>query len=234
MLGTIINAAAVIAGSSVGLALKKALSEKYTTIYFQAVGLFTLVLGMRMSLKISAPLIVALSLIAGGLFGEFCKLEERMNRLGDNIKKRFKIGNEQFTEGLVTAFLLFCMGSLSILGPVEEGLTGKVSELLKAKSLLDGFSSLLLSSALGIGVLFSVVPLVIYQGGITLVVRLFGKDIPENYINEITVVGGILLIGLALDILNIKKLRIVNLLPALIFVCIFIWLSEKFTIFFVR
>ena len=230
MLGTIINAAAVIAGSSVGLALKKALSDKYTTIYFQAVGLFTFVLGVSMSLKISAPLIVALSLIAGGLFGEFCKLEERMNRLGDYLKTRFKIGNEQFTEGMVTAFLLFCMGSLSILGPVEEGLTGKVSELLKAKSLLDGFSSLLLSSALGIGVLFSVIPLVIYQGGITFVVRLIGKDIPENYINEITVVGGILLIGLALDILNIKKLRIVNLLPALIFVCIFLWLSERITI----
>ena len=230
MLGTIINAAAVIAGSSVGLALKKALSDKYTTIYFQAVGLFTLILGMNMSMKISAPLIVALSLIAGGLFGEYFKLEERMNRLGDNLKMRFKIGNEKFTEGMITAFLLFCMGSLSIIGPVEEGLTGKVSELLKAKSLLDGFSSLLLSSALGIGVLFSVIPLVIYQGGITLIVGLIGKDIPDNYINEITVIGGILLIGLSLDILNIKKLRIMNLLPALIFVCIFLWLSEKFTI----
>jgi len=230
MLGTILNAIAVIAGSSIGLAFKKALSEKYTTIYFQAVGLFTLILGIQMSLKISAPLVVALSLIAGGLAGEYCRLEERMNRLGEQVKARFNIGNKQFTEGLVTAFLLFCMGSLSILGPVQEGLTGKMSELLKAKSLLDGFSSLLLSAALGIGVLFSVVPLVIYQGGITLVVRLFGKNIPDNYINEITVIGGILLIGLALDILNIKKLRIMNLLPALVFVCIFLWLSEKITL----
>ena len=228
MLGTIINAAAVIAGSSIGLALKKALSERYTTIYFQAVGLFTLVLGIQMSLKMSAPFIVVLSLIVGGLVGEFCRLEERMNHLGDYMKVRFKIGNEQFTEGLITAFLLFCMGSLSILGPVEEGLTGNISELLKAKSLLDGFSALLLSSALGIGVLFSIIPLLIYQGGITLAVRLIGKDIPDNYINEITVIGGILLIGLALDILNIKKLRIMNLLPALIFVCIFLWLNGKF------
>lgn len=225
MLGTVLNAATVIAGSGIGLAFKKALPEKYTAIYFQAVGLFTLVLGIRMSLKISAPFIVALSLIAGGLFGEFCGLEERVNRLGDRLKARFKIGNANFTEALVTAFLLFCMGTMSILGSVEEGLTGKMSELLKAKSLLDGFSSLLLSSALGIGVLFSVVPLVIFQGGITLVVRLIGKDIPEIYINEITVVGGVILIGLALDILNIKKLRIVNLLPALIFVCIFLWVN---------
>jgi len=231
MLGTILNAATVIVGSIAGLALKKALSEKYTTIYFQAVGLFTLVLGVQMAMKISAPFIVVLSLIVGGLFGEFCKLEERMNQLGDYMKRRFKIGNEQFTEGLMTAFLLFCMGTMSILGPVEEGLTGKMSELLKAKSLMDGFSSLLLSSALGIGVLFSVVPLVIYQSGITLIVRLIGQDIPANYINEITVVGGILLIGLALDILKIKKLRIMNLLPALIFVCLFLWLSGKITIF---
>jgi len=231
MLGTILNAATVIIGSSAGLALKKALSEKYTTIYFQAVGLFTLALGVQMAMKISAPFIVVLSLIVGGLFGEFCKLEERMNRLGDFMKRRFKIGNEQFTEGLMTAFLLFCMGTMSILGPVEEGLTGKMSELLKAKSLLDGFSSFLLSSALGIGVLFSVVPLVIYQGGITLIVRLIGQDIPANYINEVTVVGGILLIGLALDILKIKKLRIMNLLPALIFVCLFLWLSGNITIF---
>ena len=90
---------------------------------------------------------------------------------------------------------------------------------------MDGFSSLLLASALGIGVLFSVIPLIIYQGGITLIVRLIGKDIPESYINEITVVGGILLTGLALDILNIKKFRILNLLPALIFVCVFLWIS---------
>jgi len=226
MLGTIINAVAVVAGSSAGLALKKALPDKYTAVYFQAVGLFTLILGLRMSLKINAPLIVALSLIAGGLFGEYCRLDELMNRLGNNLKTRFRIGNEKFTEGLVTAFLLFCMGSMSILGPVEEGLTGNVSELLKAKSLLDGFSSLLLSSALGIGVLFSVFPLVIYQGGITLIVKLIGQNIPDSYINEITVVGGILLTGLALDILNIKKLRIINLLPALIFVCIFLWFSE--------
>jgi uncharacterized membrane protein YqgA involved in biofilm formation len=229
MLGTILNAATVIIGSVAGLALKKALSEKYTTIYFQAVGLFTLILGIQMSMKISAPFIVALSLITGGLFGEWCRLEARMNNLGDYLRMRFKIGSATFTEGLVTAFLLFCMGTMSILGPVEEGLTGKMSELLKAKSLLDGFSSLLLSSALGIGVLFSVVPLVIYQGGITLIVKLFGKDIPDYYINEITVIGGILLIGLALDILKIKKLRIVNLLPALIFVCIFLWLSGKIT-----
>lgn len=226
MTGTLINAGAVIVGSSLGLLLKKGLPDKYNAIYFQAVGLFTIVLGIQMALKITVPLLVVFSLIAGGLTGELLKLELRMNRFGDFLKKKFKFGNENFTEGLVTAFLLFCMGSMSILGPVEEGLTGKISELLKAKSLMDGFSSLLLTSALGIGVLFSVIPLLIYQGSITLLVQWLGQDIPENYINEITVIGGILLIGLALDILGIKKLKILNMLPALIYICLFLWLSE--------
>ena len=226
MIGTIINAGAVVAGSSLGLLLKKGLPEKYTTIYFQAVGLFTLILGVQMSMKITEPLLVVFSLIAGGLTGELLRLEERMNRFGDYLKTKFKRGNERFTEGLVTAFLLFCMGSMSILGPVEEGLTGNMSDLLKAKSLMDGISAMLLASALGIGVMFSTVPLLIYQGGITLLVMLIGKNIPEQYINEITVIGGVLLIGLALDILNIKKLRILNMLPSLIYICLFLWLRS--------
>ena len=142
------------------------------------------------------------------------------------LKKRFKRGNEHFTEGFVTAFLLFCMGSLAILGPVEEGLTGNLSDLLKTKSLIDGFSSILLASALGIGVMFSAIPVFLYQGGITLLVLLIGKNIPEHYINEITVIGGVLLIGLALDLLNIKKLRIINMLPSLIYICLFLWISS--------
>jgi Uncharacterized membrane protein, possible Na+ channel or pump len=226
MIGTIINAGAVIAGSSIGILLKKGLPEKYTTIYFQAVGLFTLILGIQMSFKITEPLLVVLSLIAGGLTGEFFKLEERINRFGDYLKTKFKRGSERFTEGFVTAFLLFCMGSMSILGSVEEGLTGNISELLKAKSLMDGFSAILLASALGIGVLFSTVPLFVYQGGITLLVMLIGKNIPEQYINEITVIGGVLLIGLALDILNIKKLHVLNMLPSLIYICLFLWINS--------
>ena len=228
MLGTIINAGAVVVGSSIGLLLKKGLPDKYSTIYFQAVGLFTLVLGIQMSLKITEPLLVVFSLIAGGLTGEFCKLEERMNRFGDYLKTKLKRGNERFTEGLVTSFLLFCMGSMSILGPVEEGLTGGVSELLKAKSLMDGFSAILLASALGVGVLCSTAPLLLYQGGITLLVMFIGKDIPAIYINEITVIGGILLIGLAFDILNIKKLHVLNLLPSLVYICLFLWLHSLF------
>jgi len=229
MVGTLINTGTVIVGGSIGLLLKKGLPDKYTTIYFQAVGLFTLVLGIQMSLKITEPLFVVFSLIAGGLTGECCKLEDRMNHFGNFLKTKFKHGNEHFTEGLVTAFLLFCMGSMSILGPVEEGLTGNMSELLKAKSLMDGFSAILLASALGVGVLFSSIPLLIYQGGITLLVMLIGKNIPDIYINEISGIGGILLIGLAFDILKVKKLHILNLLPSLVYICLFLWAYSLFS-----
>ena len=226
MIGTIINAGAVIVGSSIGLLLKKGLPEKYTTVFFQAIGLFTLILGIQMSLKLTEPLLVVLSLIVGSLTGELFKLEERMTLFGENLKKKLKRGNERFTEGFITAFLLFCMGSLAILGPVEEGLTGNISDLLKTKSLMDGFSSLLLASALGIGVMLSAIPLFIYQGGITLLVILIGNNIPEQFINEITVTGGVLLIGLAMDLLNIKKLRIINMLPSLIYICLFLWIQS--------
>ena len=125
------------------------------------------------------------------------------------------------TEGLITAFLLFCMGSMSIIGPIEEGLTGEISDLLLTKSMMDGFSAFMLSSTFGFGVVFSAIPLLIYQGGITIFADFIGNSIEDDTIKNLTAVGGILLIGLGINILNIKHLRIINLLPALIFICIF-------------
>jgi uncharacterized membrane protein YqgA involved in biofilm formation len=223
MTGTLINAAAVLAGGAIGLLIKNRLPERYSTVYFRAVGLFTLVLGIQMALKITAPLFVVFALVAGGLTGEWLRLEDRMTRLGDLLKTRLSVGNQHFTEGLVTAFLLFSMGSMSILGAIEEGLTGNVSDLLMVKSLMDGVSALLLASAMGVGVLFSAIPLLLYQGGITLLAMLAGSHIPDSYIVEITAVGGILLIGLAIDLLGIKRLQILNLLPALGYICLFLW-----------
>lgn len=228
MIGTLVNAGAVIVGSVIGLVFKKALPEKYQQIYFQAVGLFTLLLGIKMSLGISAPLLVVLSLVLGGLVGESMKLDEKIEQFGNWIKSKTSSKNDKFTEGLTTAFLLYCMGSMTIVGAIEEGF-GYTSDLLLTKSIMDFFSSIMLASALGIGVLFSAVPLLLFQGGITLIVSLIGKDIPGEIISEITVVAGIILIGLGINLLEIKKLKIINLLPALVFICIFIWI--KFTYF---
>ena len=172
---------------------------------------------------------VVASLACGGILGEWLQLEEKTNRLGETLKKKLRFSNERFTEGLVTAFLLFCMGSMSIIGAIEEGF-GKTSDLLLTKSLMDGFSALMLASALGIGVVFSSIPLLLFQGGITLMVWMFAKDIPTIYITEITAVGGILLIGLGFSILEIRKLNIINLLPSLVFICLFLYIRSYFAI----
>ena len=227
IIGTLANTATVIVGSLIGLFFKKSLPEKYQNIYFQGVGLFTILLGVKMSLDISSPLIVVCSLVLGGLLGERINLQEKTEQLGDWIKSKTNSKNDRFTEGLTTAFLLFCMGSMTIVGAIEEGF-GKTSDLLLTKAVMDGFSALMLASALGIGVLFSAILLFSFQGGISLLVMIVGKNIPAEIIAEITVVAGIMLIGLGFNLLEIKKLRIINLLPSLIFISIFIWLKLQF------
>lgn len=222
MIGTLINTAAIIAGGFIGMIFKKNLAEKYVNIYFQAVGIFTIMLGVKMGFGMNNPLIVVLSLACGGLCGEYLKLEERTENLSNKLKSRLHAKNEQFTEGFITSTLLFCMGSMSVIGAIEEGF-GKTSDLLLTKSILDGFSAMLLASAFGSSVLFASISVLLYQGIITLFVYLFARDIPNEYIVAITSVGGILLIGLGINILKIKNLKIVNLLPSLVFICFFLF-----------
>lgn len=227
MIGTIVNTATVLAGSSIGCMLKKGIPEKYTNIFFQIVGLFTLVLGMQMALGMQSPLLVVFSLIIGGFLGEWWNLEGKFESLSDKLKSKFKLRNEKFTEGFMTGFLLFCMGSMSILGAIEEGF-GKTSDLLLMKALMDGFSSMMLASALGVGVVFSALGVFAFQGGITALVMLFGKEIPVEIITDLTAVGGIILLGLALNLLKLKQIKVSNFLPSLFFICLFVWLKLNF------
>jgi len=225
MIGTLINVGTVIIGSLIGVILHSRFSKRFTEIAFQAIGTFTVFLGISMAFKSDAYLIIVLSLISGSLLGEALKLEFRMDNLSERLKSRFRFKNDKFSEGLITAFLLFCMGSMTILGAIEEGLGGKPN-LLLTKSIMDGFAAIALSSALGIGVLFSVIPLLIYQGGLTLLTALLGNYFSEIYINNLTSVGGILLIGLALRILELKKIRVLNMLPALIIILLLTWIKN--------
>ncbi|MDR0560815.1 MAG: DUF554 domain-containing protein [Prevotellaceae bacterium] len=224
MTGTLINAGTVVAGSAIGMILKNKLSVKYETVYFQIVGLFTLILGIKMSLNMSSPLLVVLSLVAGGFAGTRLKLEENTEHLGNRLKSFLKSENDRFAEGLTTGFLLFCMGSMTVIGAIEEGF-GKTSDLLITKSVMDFFSAIMLASALGAGVLFSFIPLIVFQGGITALVSIAGRDIPTEITSEITVVGGIMLVGLSFNLLKIKNIPVINMLPALIFICVGIWLK---------
>lgn len=215
--GTLINVAAVIVGGVLGLMFRSRLPERITRTFFQAIGLFTLFLGFSMSLKTSNPLLLVFSLILGAMVGALLRLQDRMENLGNQIQKRLKLKGGQFSEGMVTAFLMFCMGSMTILGAIEEGL-GNEPKLLMIKSLMDGFSSIALVAALGVGVIFSVIPLLFYQGGLTLLAAWAGDTMGEVMIDELTATGGILLIGLGITILGIKKIEVLNLIPALLII----------------
>jgi len=226
MLGTLINFGAVIIGSIAGLIIHSKLPRNITTRVFQGIGLFTLFLGIHMAAKTNNFLIMIFSIVIGSIIGELINIDKYVNRFSDWLKKKVKSKNENFSNGFITAFLLFCMGSMSILGSFEEGLGG-APNLLLAKSVLDGFSSIALSATLGIGVIFSAIPLLIYQGSLTLFAASLHHFFTENIINELTAVGGLLLIGLGINILEIKKLIILNMLPSLVIVVILAYFFHK-------
>ena len=227
MTGTIVNVFAVVLGSSIGLWINKSLPQRYIKIFFQVMGLFTLFLGISLALKSTHILQLVISLISGALLGEWLNLDGKMQGLSNWLKKKIKLKNEKFTDGLLTAFLLYCVGSMTILGAIEEGVGGS-SRLLMIKSLMDGISSIALASGLGVGVLFSVVPLFIFQGGLTLLAMLLGDFIPQIIITELSATGGILLIGLGLDIMEVKKMKVINMLPALIMIVVVMLLLPEF------
>lgn len=219
MIGTLVNAGAVIVGGAVGMMFNKSMPERFKTIYFQAVGLFTMAMGIGMVYNMQNILIVVSSVAVGALLGEWMNIERVVDRLSEYLRKKLRIGNEKFSEGLVTSFLLFCIGAMTIVGAIDEG-TGRSSEVLFTKSLMDGFSALLLASAFGLGVIFSSVPLLIFQGGITLLAMSASHFFTPEIIAGLTSTGGILLIGLGINILEIKKLRIMNMIPALLVVVV--------------
>jgi len=225
MTGTVVNVCTVLVGSCIGLFFKNRLPEKIIHRVFQAIGLFTLYLGMSMALKGVDILAIVFSLILGAIIGELLKLEEAIEKLSHWLKSRLKFNDHTFTEGLLTSFLLFCIGSMTILGAISEGL-GKGSELLLTKALMDGFASIALASAFGISVSFSVIPLFLFQGGITLMAWYLGSFIDESTITSLSSVGGIILIGLGINILEIKRIGVTNMLPALLLIIPLTWLSH--------
>lgn len=226
MLGTIVNAATVIIGSLLGVFLHSRLPERLTRTAFQAIGIFTLFLGISMALKTHHILILVFSILPGAIIGELIGIELVVNRWIEKLKSRLAGKTDRFTEGLLTAFLLFCMGSMTILGAIEEGL-GKPPTLYLTKSLLDGVAAVALGAGLGIGVLFSVIPLLLYQGGLTLIARLLGQTLSPAITDEMTAAGGLILIGLGINLLEIKQVKLLNLLPALLLAPLFAWLFAR-------
>ena len=219
-LGTIINVLAVILGSFLGLCLKSRIPPKIHQRVFQGIGLATLLIGLQMALKVESLILLIFSILFGAIVGEALDLEKRLDSLAEILKKKLKSQSSSFTQGLITAFLIFCIGSLTILGALDEGIRGDHT-LLLAKSTLDGFTSIALAATYGLGVMFSVIPMLIYQGTITLLARQFQNLFTPILINQLTAVGGILILGLGLNLLEIKQIKITNMLPALLFVFVF-------------
>lgn len=217
MKGTIVNVVAIFLGCSAGFILKSKFPEKIEKIIMQALGLASLLIGMQMAVKADNILLVIFSLVIGGVIGEIIDIEAGLERFGERIKGKFKSNNtsERFVEGFLTASLLYCVGSMAIMGAIKEGLSGN-PDILYAKSLLDGITSIAFTAAMGIGVLFSAIPVFLYQGGITLLARTIKDFLSPEIINEMTAVGGILIWGIGFGLLGIKKIKVGNLLPAIL------------------
>lgn len=229
MTGTLINAGAIIVGGTIGLLAHSKLPAKITKISFQAIGIFTMFVGIQMALKSNNYVLIVFSLLLGAIIGELFDFEQKLQRLSKKFTRKNSDSSEQFTQAVITTFILYCMGSMAILGAIEDGL-GYKPNLLIAKSILDGFSSIALAAAFGPGVIVSVIPLILFQGGITLGASYITNVVGEPIILELSAVGGLLLIGLSLSILEIKKIYVTNMLPSLIIVLVAGFIMTKYGI----
>ncbi|MGI6260193.1 MAG: DUF554 domain-containing protein [Anaerolineaceae bacterium] len=237
MTGTIINFAAVILGSLIGLVAGKRIPEKTKQSLVSALGLFTLAYGIFIFGQTNNMLIPLFSLVLGTILGELLKIEEGMNGLGEKVQgwvARFSPGmsadRQRFVTGFVSASLLFCIGPMAILGSLQDGISGNY-EMLAIKSLLDGIASIAFASTLGIGVAFSAGMVFLYQGAISLLAQVIGDGFSEAIVAEMTATGGIILAAIGISsLLEIKKIRIGSFLPALFIAILIVWLLTRFGI----
>jgi uncharacterized membrane protein YqgA involved in biofilm formation len=223
--GTWINAAAVLIGTAAGLLLRGRLPERMHRILVQGVGLMTLFLGMTMASSLSrlsagwidGVVLGLLALVLGGLLGEWWRVEEGLEGIGEWLRCRLRSGGS-FTEGFVAASLLFCVGPMTLIGSVNNGLTGDAT-LLVIKATLDGLSSIALASAFGIGVGFSILVIVGYQGGVSLAAGFFAQALSDPATNPhillVTGVGGVMVLGVGVNLLGLTRVRVASFLPGL-------------------
>ncbi len=230
LLGTIVNAVAIIAGSLLGLLFRGGIPKKFSVTMMQAISLAVLLIGFKMALKTDAILLVIFSLVIGSLIGELINIENRLEQLGKRLEARFSTAGSGIAKGFVVASLVFCVGSMAIVGSLESGLTGN-HQTLFAKSALDGLFSIIFASSLGIGVLFSSVSVFIYQGMITLTSSLMKPFLIPAVINQMSGVGGILIMAIGINLLEIQKIKVGNMLPA-IFVPLVYYMIKQMLNFF--
>src|ERR687891_805997 len=228
MVGTLLNIATVVIGGTIGLIFGARIPDKLKETVIAGMGLFTGAMGVQMFLNTENPLIVLGALLIGTLLGEWWRIEEGLQNLGKFLEQRFsregEDGSNKFVRGFLTASLLFCVGPMTILGSIQDGLTGDYN-LLAIKSVLDGFASLAFASTLGVGVMFSTIVILVYQGGISLLAAQLNSIVTPSMMDELTATGGVILVGLAISsLLEIKKIRVGNMLPALFVAPLIVWI----------
>lgn len=216
MLGTIVNTLTIVVGSLLGVLLRKGLPERLRNVVMQGLGLCVILIGLRGAIKTENEMIVILSVVLGGVLGALIGIEKGLDAFGARVQARFQKmgGGSDIGKGFVTATLIFCVGSMAIVGSMDAGLRGDYATLL-AKSVLDGVTSLILASTLGIGVILSAVAVFVYQGAITLLSQLIAPLFTDRVILEMSAVGGLLIMGIGINMLREKHLPVGDLLPAI-------------------
>ena len=217
MLGTIVNAVAIICGSLLGLLFSRGIADNYRDILMSGIGLSVVLIGIKSALSSDALLIVIFSMIGGALIGEFLRIEQRLETLGKFLEGKVSsksADTSSFARGFVTASLVFCVGSMAIVGSLESGLTGN-HQTLFAKSILDGVTSIIFASAMGLGVMFSSLAVFVYQGLITMTAMFMKNYLVPETIAQMSSVGGLLILAIGMNLLKITSIRIGNLLPGI-------------------
>ena len=212
--GTIVNTLAIIAGAMIGVIAKKAIPQRMGDLVMSAISIVVMVLGVQFGIASSNILIVIVSLVVGGIIGEWIDIDRRLEDFGVRIQSRMKGGDSNFSAAFVSTTLIYCVGSMAILGSIESGINGNHT-ILYTKSLMDGISAIFFASTLGAGVIFSGISVFIYQGILTVLAGYIGPYLSPEVVTEMSASGGILLIALSFTILGIKKIKVANLLPAI-------------------
>ena len=217
MIATLVNCVAVIIGSLLGLILHTKINESFKRVVYVGAGMISLILGIKMGLVTTRIVFMALALIIGGMLGEWWNVEGGILRFGDFLKKRLakKESGKDFAGGFLNASVLFCVGAMTLVGAFKAGAEGNY-DLILTKSVMDGFMAIMLTAAMGIGVTFSAITILVYQGGITLLAGVLQPLVNELLLGELTAVGGVLVIMIGLNLLGLSKLKTANYIPALL------------------
>jgi uncharacterized protein len=247
MIATIINCITVVFGSLIGLFLHRKISLEIKDVVFTSAGVLTLVIGMQMAFESQMILYVIISLFLGGILGSIWKIEDHILNMGSFLERHFtpagrrggrsqpinaqEDSDKSFAHGFLNASVLFCVGAMTIVGAIKAGAEGDY-DLILMKSVLDGFMAVMFTAAMGIGVMFSVITILLYQGGLTLLAVWVGPMIGESGLTELSGLGGILVLMIGINLLGLKKIKTANFLPALLIILIFTTLEPWFLPFF--